>query len=73
MSEWVSCGRMKIITVTDACVLGVKTCCWPVCSTFYDKKIRLKQWNQYTHTNVHIQYSRHTSFTDALSNTSHGM
>jgi len=37
MSEWVSYGRIKIITITDACVLRVKTCCWRVCSTFYDK------------------------------------
>jgi len=29
----------KIITVTDACVLWVKTCCWRVCSTFYDQNI----------------------------------
>jgi len=27
----------------------------------------------HTHTHVHIQYSRHTCFTDAVSNTSHGM
>jgi len=41
MSEWiwVSCCQIKIITVTDPFVLLVKTCCWCVCSTFYDQKI----------------------------------
>jgi len=33
-----------------------------VCSTFYDKKIDYNNETN-THTNVHIQYSRHTSFT----------
>jgi len=49
---WVSCYRIKIITVTDACAVWVNMFCWRVCSTFYDQKIT-KQWNKYTHTHTY--------------------
>ena len=65
MSEWIWVCRIKIITVRRLCII-IKNVL--LASVFYvlRSKDRLKNETN-THTNLHIQYSRYTRFTDATS------
>ena len=54
------------------CIIRTNVLLAIVWRVFYNQRIDLNNETN-THTNVHIQYSGHTSFTKAASNSPHGM